>query len=65
MSVNEALRLMAGSVVLTSVLLGYFVAPEWFLLTGFVGLNLIQSSFTKWCPAMWYFNNFNVWGIKK
>ena len=65
MSVDEALRLLAGSVVLVSVLLGYLITPEWFLLTGFVGLNLIQSAFSKWCPAMWFFNNYRVWGIKK
>jgi hypothetical protein len=52
MTVNDALRLIAGSVVLISLLLGYYVSPGWFLLTGFVALNLIQSSFTKWCPMM-------------
>ncbi len=55
MTINEALRLLAGSVVLISLLLGYFISEEWFLLTGFVGLNLVQSAFTKWCPAMWFF----------
>jgi len=53
MSVNEGLRLMAGSFVLASVALGYFVHPAWFLFTAFVGLNLLQSAFTRTCPAMW------------
>lgn len=52
MIVNEGLRLMAGIVVLVSVLLAHYVSPYWLLLTGFVALNLIQSSFTRWCPAM-------------
>jgi hypothetical protein len=52
MTVNEGLRLMAGIVVLVSVLLAHYVSPYWLLLTGFVALNLIQSSFTRWCPAM-------------
>lgn len=52
MTIERALRLIAGVFVLFSVLLGYFVSPYWFLLTGFVALNLIQSSFTNWCPMM-------------
>lgn len=52
MTVNEGLRLMAGIVVLVSVLLAHYVSPYWLLLTGFVALNLIQSAFTRWCPAM-------------
>jgi len=53
MSINEGLRLMAGSFVLISLALGYFVHPVWFLFTAFVGLNLLQSAFTRTCPAMW------------
>jgi hypothetical protein len=52
MTVNEALRAMAGFFVLLSVALGYWVSPYWFLFTAFVGLNLLQSAFTRWCPAM-------------
>ena len=52
MTVNDALRLIAGFFVLLSVALGYFVNPLWFLFTAFVGLNLLQSAFTKWCPMM-------------
>ena len=43
-------RRVAGSFVLASLALGYWVSPWFFLFTAFVGLNLIQSSFTKWCP---------------
>jgi hypothetical protein len=52
MTVNEYLRAMAGLFVLASVALGWFVHPGFYLFTAFVGLNLLQSGFTKWCPAM-------------
>jgi len=52
MGLNAWLRLIAGSFVLLSVALGYFVS-EWFLLfTAFVGLNLFQSGISGWCPMM-------------
>lgn len=53
MTVNEGLRLMAGFFVLLSVALGYWVHPAWYLFTVFVGINLLQSAFSRWCPAMW------------
>jgi hypothetical protein len=52
MTVERALRLMAGIMTLISVLLVHFVSPWWLLLTAFIGLNLLQSAFTNWCPAM-------------
>jgi len=52
MTVNEALRAIAGLFVVLSVALGYFVHPAFFLFTAFVGLNLFQSAFSKWCPMM-------------
>jgi hypothetical protein len=52
MNVDRYLRLIAGTFVLITVLLGYYVSPYWFLFTGFVALNLIQSAFTNWCPMM-------------
>jgi hypothetical protein len=51
MTLENSIRLMAGTLVLLSVSFGYLVSPYWFLLTLFVGLNLVQSSFTKFCPA--------------
>jgi hypothetical protein len=53
MTVNEGLRLAAGFFTLLSVALGYLVHPAWFLFTVFVGLNLLQSAFSHWCPMMW------------
>ena len=52
MNVNEALRLIAGFFILLSAALGWFVHPGFYLFTAFVGLNLLQSAFTKWCPMM-------------
>lgn len=52
MTVERGLRLMAGTMVLLSLALAHFVSPYWLWLTAFVGLNLLQSAFTNWCPAM-------------
>jgi hypothetical protein len=52
MTVERYLRMVAGTFVLLSVALGYFVSPWWYLFTAFVGANLLQSSFTNWCPLM-------------
>jgi len=49
MTINDTIKLIAGSLVLLSVTLGHFVNEYFFFLTAFVGLNLLQSSFTKWC----------------
>jgi hypothetical protein len=52
MSVDRALRLIAGAFVFASVLLGLYVHPGFYWFTAFVGLNLFQSAFTNWCPMM-------------
>jgi hypothetical protein len=52
MNVERALRLTAGVVVLISLALAYYVSHYWLWLTVFVGLNLLQSAFTNWCPAV-------------
>ncbi len=49
MNLERTIRAIAGSFVLISLALGLLVSPYWFLFTAFVGLNLLQSSFTKWC----------------
>jgi hypothetical protein len=53
MTIERGLRLMAGVFVLLSVALAHFHDPRWLWLTVFVGLNLLQSGFTNWCPGMW------------
>ncbi|GAB1268430.1 DUF2892 domain-containing protein [Aurantivibrio infirmus] len=52
MNINEWLRLIAGTVVLVSIILAVTTSSYWLLLSGFVAINLIQSAFTKWCPMM-------------
>jgi len=52
MNLNEWLRAIAGVFVFASVALGWFVSPWFFLFTAFVGLNLLQSAFTRWCPMI-------------
>ena len=53
MTVEQALRALAGSFVLASLALGFWVHPGFYLFTAFVGANLLQSGFTNACPAMW------------
>lgn len=62
MTVERALRLMAGIVTLLSLALAYYVSHYWLWLTAFVGLNLLQSAFTNWCPAM---SIFRAMGLKE
>ena len=49
MSMDRKIRMIAGTFTLVSVALAFWVSPWWLAFTGFIGLNLIQSSFTKWC----------------
>ena len=60
MTLNEMLRAIAGFFVLLSVALGWFVSPYWFAFTAFVGVNLIQSAFTGFCPAENIFRKLGV-----
>jgi hypothetical protein len=60
MTVERALRMMAGVVILVSMALANFVSPKWYYLTAFVGLNLLQSAFTNWCPAMMIFRKLGL-----
>jgi hypothetical protein len=60
MVINDWLRLIAGTVVLISVILGLLFSTYWFILTIFVALNLIQSAFTKWCPMITFLRKLGV-----
>jgi hypothetical protein len=46
---EQYIRAIAGTFILLSLVLGYLFSPYWHLFTAFVGLNLLQSAFTKWC----------------
>jgi hypothetical protein len=52
LGINAWLRMIAGSFVAISVVLGYLVSPWFHVFTAFVGLNLLQSAFTGWCPMV-------------
>ena len=49
MRMEDYIRAIAGSFILISLLLAYFHSHHWLWFTAFVGLNLLQSAFTKWC----------------
>jgi hypothetical protein len=52
MNLEQMVRLIGGAFVAASVLAGMFVHPAFYWFTLFVGLNLLQSAFTNWCPMM-------------
>ena len=62
MNLDRAVLAFAGVMILISVLLVYFVSPWWLLFTAFIGLNLLQASFTGFCPAAMIFKRLGVRG---
>ena len=60
MLLNDWLRLIAGTFVLMSVILGLLHSSYWFILTIFVALNLMQSAFTKWCPMITFLKKLGI-----
>ena len=52
MTIENGVRVMAGSMILISLALTHWVSPWWVLMTAFVGINLVQSAFTGICPAV-------------
>ena len=50
MSIDRIVMAFAGSMILISIVLAQYVSPWWLLLTAFVGLNLLQAAFTRFCP---------------
>ena len=60
MTLDRAVLMFAGFVILLSLALGYFLSPYWFLLTAFAGLNMIQASITGFCPAAMIFKLFGI-----
>jgi hypothetical protein len=60
MNLDRAVLAFAGSMILLSVILTYFVSPWWLLLTLFIGLNMLQSAFTGFCPAAMLFSRLGI-----
>ena len=60
MSIDRAVLIFAGAMVLASALLAWLASPWWLLLTGFVGLNLVQAGITGLCPAAMVFRRLGL-----
>ena len=60
MTVDRAIRALAGFFVMASVALGYWIHPGFLLFTAFVGANLFQSAFSNSCPAMLIFRKLGL-----
>ena len=60
MNVERYLRLIAGSVILIAAALAWKVSPWFLLLIVFVGVNLVESAFTNWCPMMFILRKAGV-----
>lgn len=60
MTVDKAVFVFAGLVVLLGLGLGYWVHPAWLLLSAFAGLNMIQAQFTGFCPAAIVFKAIGI-----
>ncbi len=54
------LRGIAGTFILVTVLLAHYHSPYWLFFTAFVGLNLLQSAFTNWCPMIWILKKLGI-----
>ena len=62
MTIEKYIRIMAGTFILLSVLLAIWVSPWWLIWTTFIGVNLVQSAFTGWCPSEILLKKFGVNG---
>ena len=60
MTLDKAVMAFAGTVVLASLALSQFVSPWWLLLTAFAGFNMVQASFTGFCPAAIVFKRIGI-----
>lgn len=60
MKIEKIVMLVAGSMVLLSVALGYYVSATWLLLTAFVGINLMISALTGFCPMVVILRKFGL-----
>jgi hypothetical protein len=60
MSIDKAVLAFAGFMILLSLLLAHFVSPLWLWFTAFIGLNMLQSAFTGFCPAAMIFRKLGL-----
>lgn len=57
---ERTLRGIAGALLLISLLLAHYFSPLWLWFAAFIGLNLLQSAFTNWCPMMWLLKKLGI-----
>ncbi len=57
---ENIIRIMVGTLILLSLVLSVYHSQNWLFLTAFVGINLLQSGFTKFCPAEKILKSFNI-----
>ena len=60
MYIDRLLRLIAGAFTLLSLALAHYLDPRWYWFTAFIGLNLLQSGVTNWCPMMYILDKLGV-----
>lgn len=60
MSIDRIVLAFAGSMILLSLLLSYFVSPYWLGLAAFVGINLLQAAFTGFCPLAFFLKKAGI-----
>jgi hypothetical protein len=60
MSIDKAVLVFAGFMILLSLALAHFVSPLWLWFTAFIGLNMMQSAFTGFCPAAIIFRKLGL-----
>ena len=60
MNLDRAVLVFAGCMILTSLALSRLFSPAWLLLTAWVGVMMLQSGFTRFCPAAWFFKKLGV-----
>jgi hypothetical protein len=59
---EKMIRVIAGTFILISVALTIWVSPWWLIWTTLIGVNLVQSAFTGWCPAEIFLKKFGIQG---
>jgi hypothetical protein len=64
MTINDYIHAIAGLFILVSLALGTWLHPYWYLFTAFVGLNLFQYGFSKFCPMALVLKKFGVPAVR-
>ena len=65
MTIERTLRLIGGTFILLSLMLAHYHSPYWLLFTAFVGLNLLQSGLTNWCPMMTFLKRLGLKNVEE